>query len=449
MRYFFDVLQVLLLLLALSCAPKPPPQPVAPPGPAIPKWVDGKVEDSLYLYGVSKIEIGKDGKGNIEDIAYKNITDKITAKLKDRLSIVSDSTRANFSGYMNKIIEHRISKSLAHTDIAEKYKGKNYEYALARLDKKNYVKTLFSDKQNATIEAIKILNDIDDKVSKDNFTKIYKAVDTISMFLDYYPVIEDTTKYKKPVGIIDVARDIMRAYNERISINFDPQFLGSMPLVNDNKRIRVSTADLVSKKLIKGIWITTRFSDVEQHDLIMTKNDGSTVYQTKPILKEAGSYNVSFEIGYRAMMDEASVMLLNVKPKTFPLTVFLSAPKIYFENIMKSFNDSAPTSQVVDAIRTCFINKYSAVFVNDKNESDIILSLDISMLEHKEKVSDIYPYFVHATGSITLTDMRTNEKVFNHAISEKEGSDFDSIEKAGLNSLKNLAEQLSLEICGL
>ncbi len=116
---------------------------------------------------------------------------------------------------------------------------------------------------------------------------------------------------------------------------------------------------------------------------------------------------------------------------------------------MKSFNDSAPTSQVVDAIRTCFINKYSAVFVNDKNESDIILSLDISMLEHTEKVSDIYPYFVHATGSITLTDMRTNEKVFNHAISEKEGSDFDSIEKAGLNSLKNLAEQLSLEICGL
>ena len=116
---------------------------------------------------------------------------------------------------------------------------------------------------------------------------------------------------------------------------------------------------------------------------------------------------------------------------------------------MKSFNDSAPTSQVVDAIRTCFINKYSAVFVNDKNESDIILSLDISMLEHKEKVSDIYPYFVHSTGSITLTDMRTKEKVFNHAISEKEGSDFDSIEKAGINSLKNLAELLSLEICGL
>ena len=103
---------------------------------------------------------------------------------------------------------------------------------------------------------------------------------------------------------------------------------------------------------------------------------------------------------------------------------------------------------MVDAIRKCFINKYSAVFVESKNESDILLSLDISTLEHKERVTDIYPYFVHATGSISLTHTRTNEQVFNHEISEQKGSDFNSIEKAGINSLKNLAEQLGLEVCG-
>ena len=111
-------------------------------------------------------------------------------------------------------------------------------------------------------------------------------------------------------------------------------------------------------------------------------------------------------------------------------------------------DDTAPSSKVVDAIRQCFINKYSAIFVKDKKDSDILLRLQVSTLEHKERVSDIYPYFVHASGSISLTDTRTNVEVFNQEISEQKGSDFQSIEKAGINALKNLAEALGLGICG-
>ena len=57
------------------------------------------------------------------------------------------------------------------------------------------------------------------------------------------------------------------------------------------------------------------------------------------------------------------------------------------------------------------------------------------------------PYFVHATGSISLIDAKTNVEIFNHEISEKEGSDFNSIEKAGINALKNLANEFGDDIC--
>ncbi len=56
-------------------------------------------------------------------------------------------------------------------------------------------------------------------------------------------------------------------------------------------------------------------------------------------------------------------------------------------------------------------------------------------------------YFVHATGSISLIDAKTNVEIFNHEISEKEGSDFNSIEKAGINALKNLANEFGDDIC--
>ena len=449
MRYGLYILQLLLLLI-LSCTPTPPPAPVVPPAPvsAIPSWIDGKAEDSLYLYGVAKVEIGNNKGENLDDIAFGQISGLIKRRLKTRLKHVSDSTGTNFSGYMDQITKSRVSRSLMHMEIAEKYKDKNYEYALARLDKKKYINGILNDKQKASNAAIGLVNSIEKNISADSFKNISKAVETISMFFDYYPVIDDSSKYKRPIGIVDIARDYIQSYNNRISISFDPDFLESMPLINDNKRIRVSATDHLSGNNIKGVWIATRFSNSDDQDLILTKDDGTTLYQTKPILHKTGSYVLSFEVDYSAMMSPAVARLLNVKPKSFSLSVVLSAPKIYFENIIKDLDDTAPSSKVVDAIRQCFINKYSAIFVKDKKDSDILLRLQVSTLEHKERVSDIYPYFVHASGSISLTDTRTNVEVFNHEISEKKGSDFHSIEKAGINALKNLAEALGLGICG-
>ena len=449
MRYGLYILQILLLLI-LSCTPKPPPAPVVPPAPvsAIPSWIDGKAEDSLYLYGIAKVEIGNNKGENLDDIAFGQISGLIKRRLKTRLKHVSDSTGTNFSEYMDQITKSRVSRSLMHMEIAEKYKDKNYEYALARLDKKKYINGILNDKQKASNAAIGLVNSIEKNISADSFKNISKAVETISMFFDYYPVIDDSSKYERPIGIVDIARDYIQSYNNRISISFDPDFLESMPLINDNKRIRVSATDRLSGNNIKGVWIATRFSNSDHQDLILTKDDGTTLYQTKPILHKTGSYILSFEVDYSAMMSPASARILYVKPKTFPLTVVLSAPKIYFENIIKDLDDTAPSSKVVDVISQCFINKYSATFVKDKKDSDILLRLQVSTLEHKERVSDIYPYFVHASGSISLTDTRTNVEVFNHEISEKKGSDFQSIEKAGINALKNLAEALGLGICG-
>jgi len=449
MKYGLYILQILLLLI-LSCTPKPPPAPVVPPAPvsAIPSWTDGKSEDSLYLYGVAKVEIGNNKEENLDDIAFGQISGLIKQRLKSRLKHVSDSTGTNFSGYMDQITKSRVSRSLMHMEIAEKYKDKNYEYALARLDKKKYIKGILNDKQKANNAAIGLVNSIDKNISADSFKNISKAVETISMFFDYYPVIDDSINGDRPIGIVDIARDYIQAYNDRISISFDPDFLESMPLINDNKRIRVSATDQLSGNNIKGVWIATRFSNSDHRDLILTKDDGTTLYQTKPILHKTGSYVLSFEVDYKAMMSQAVARLLNVKPKTFSLSVVLSAPKIYFENVIRDLDDTAPSSKVVDAIRQCFINKYSAIFVKDKKDSDILLRLQVSTLEHKERVSDIYPYFVHASGAISLTDTRTNLEVFNHEISEQKGSDFQSIEKAGINALKNLAEALGLGICG-
>ena len=79
----------ILLFWVLSCSPKPPPAPVIPPEPAVPNWIDGKDEDSLYLYGVGKTKIGVSGKEKIEDLANYQISEIILLTLiQKRLELV-------------------------------------------------------------------------------------------------------------------------------------------------------------------------------------------------------------------------------------------------------------------------------------------------------------------------------------------------------------------------
>ena len=116
--------------------------------------------------------------------------------------------------------------------------------------------------------------------------------------------------------------------------------------------------------------------------------------------------------------------------------------KVYVENIINNVNNKVRGSQFVSNIKVHFEKQYSAIFVDSLLESDLWLKLDVSLIEHEERVSKIYPYFVHASGILTIIDSKTETELYNQVIAEVKGSDFNSIEKAGINALKNLAKQL-------
>ena len=447
MRYILSIIQILGLLIFSCAPPKPPPVPIAPPASVTPKWIDGLGEDSLYLYSVASLDLRSKTNEKLESIAFRNLSELIEKNVRNRLQYVSDSTGLDLTEYMDPILETRATRSLRYMEIAEKYQHKNKEYVLARLDKKKYLNSLLIEKESSRSVATKIIKNLDNNISADNYTKIMQAIDTISMFLDYYPTVNDTNHYNGSKGIVDITRGFLQTYNDRVAIRFNPDYLEYLPLINESKRVKISAVDQVTGSSIKGIWVTARFSDSDINDLILTKGDGTILYQPKPIADEGRSYVITFEVDYSAMMSPASAGLLLAKPKRFPITVLKSAPNIYFKNIIMDLDDTAPSSPVVETIRQCFINRFSAIFVKDKKDSDMMLSLEVSTLEHKERVSDIYPYFVHASGSIILTDTRTNLEVLNQEITEQKGSDFTSIEKAGINALKNLAEKLGVGIC--
>ena len=77
----------------------------------------------------------------------------------------------------------------------------------------------------------------------------------------------------------------------------------------------------------------------------------------------------------------------------------------------------------------------------------MVLDLSVNTLEHADRVSDIYPFFVHAEGVISIKNNYSGEEILSSVIAEQKGADFNSIERAGINALKKLGKQLNTDMC--
>ena len=75
------------------------------------------------------------------------------------------------------------------------------------------------------------------------------------------------------------------------------------------------------------------------------------------------------------------------------------------------------------------------------------MRLNIQTEERAKRLGENYPYFVYATGSISLINNKTSEEVLNSTFKDSKGADFNLIEKAGLNALKKLSQNMNIDIC--
>ena len=165
------------------------------------------------------------------------------------------------------------------------------------------------------------------------------------------------------------------------------------------------------------------------------------------LLSRAGSRYLSFSIDYNGILDSTTVKYSRLKSKDFAVNVIIGSPKIYYNGSIKNLGVETYQSSIKGSLKECFENNYSAIFVDNKKDADMVLDLIVNTLEHSDRISDIYPFFVHAEGVVSIKNNYSGEEILSSVIAEQKGADFKSIERAGINALKKLGKQLNTGIC--
>ena len=433
----------IFLVFIFSCSPKQIDIPASQPKVTRPIWLEGISEDSLFIYGISKLE--KNSQLNLDSIASNKIISVIKENFIQDRKIISDSLNVDFTVFDGVAWGKRVKELPDFFSKEERFIDDYNNYVMIKFDKNQFISNYNKELWSAIYQCEKTLDDIDDNISKENFKKIAQSFEQVIFFVGFGGTKSD---YKKVSKIKNRIKAWIDNINDRLQLSFESDFLKTMPLIIEGKRVRVNVKDIKSNQPIKELWLEAFLTDYDQNDLLITKKDGSLEYQARTLTSNLNGYEITFKISYRSMLSKELVTFFALKQNDLKLSVISKNPKIYFENIINNIDNKLKDSHVIDAIKGCFEDKYFGEFINEVSSSNLSLRFDITSIENSDKISKIYPNFVHSSGSLIIKDTHSNKKIFSKKISEKMGSDFESIEKAGINSLKNLAKEVTLKICG-
>ena len=413
-----------------------------------PDWIYRQPIDDSFWYGVGVSDLKKDDPRQIaRQRAFSEIAEQLKVNIKSTLTDIMQATNNDFDEYSKSIIETRVDASLEYVENVDSYQDNKRQYVLARLDKSRYFSKIQRKKDEALSKAENLLNQSLGDMSSNSLSNISLAIEAINPFIDLFPLLEDPFSNSQKDNAILVAEKMIRKYNEDIELTFSPLSVGVMTFIDDNKKVTINVNSKTSDSKVSNLRINVRLNDNNSNEFIITDNNGKAEYQLSRLNVPSGNHNLIFTLDYENMMSGNAQKIVQVIPKEYSLDISLKPAKIYFDGNVANLGDKVKNSSMFSSVKECFEDNYSSTFVETKKKADIILKLNVSTEERAKRLGENYPYFVYATGSISLVNKSTGEEVLNSSFKDSKGADFSSKEKAGLNALKKLSQNMNIDIC--
>ena len=413
-----------------------------------PTWVSRQPTDASFWYGVGISNIDSDNPRQIaRQRAFSELAEQLKVNIKSSLTDVMSAKNNDFEEYSKSIIETRVDASLEYVENVDSYQDENRQYVLARLDKNRYYLKIKRKKEEAISKAENLLTQSLDEMSTNSLSNISLAIEAINPFIDLFPMLCDPYNNGENDNAIVVAEKMVRIYNEDIELKFSPPSIDVMAFISDDEKIAISVKSISGDAKVTNIRINIRLNDIKSDEFLITDENGKAEYQLSRLSAPSGNHSLIFTLDYANMMSKKAQQIIQVIPKEYSLDISLKSPKIYFDGNVRNLGDEVRNSSVSSAMKECLEDNYSSTFVESKIKADVILKLIVSTEERAARMGDNYPYFIYATGSISLVNKKTNDEVLNSTFKDAKGADFSSKEKAGINALKKLSQNMNIDIC--
>ena len=246
--------------------------------------------------------------------------------------------------------------------------------------------------------------------------------------------------------IINKVRSILNDYNDRVLFTFDPRYLNSVPISNDQQELTIRVVDNVNHMRLDSIDVYIEYGGLydSQNWVSDSTNDFLVLL---PNVVSKTSYVLTIGVDYKKILRGDYLDLFSVKQNFSNVTVIPRNIKIYSTESISTLGTGLEYSAIYDSIKSCFEDNYGAEFVDHHHQAELLMNIEVATKENMRRESRKQPFKSEAFFILSLEYRQTGNSLFSQVIAKTEALDYDFVERASIRALKDLSNSAIRSIC--
>ena len=321
-------------------------------------------------------------------------------------------------------------------------KKKGIYYISARLNKEKYFNKIRKQVEQASAISLNHIKSASENELMEALSHYLQALESINPFLDQYPEVNYQSQQKE---LYPLLVDLINTSNNNISISMINEDVSIKSIVDDSKILKIKCIDKSNGNPLAGIPIKIFWDMENQNSSIITNSDGIANYEIKRIWSAAKNQVIKFQINYDVLYLKTLEQIIRLDPKVFETNINIEGPKIFLSATVQNLGKVIDHKDLSATIKKYFVDLSSAEFVRSRSKADLELKYYINTEERSKRLNNKYPFFVYATGSLSIIRLENNEEIYSINLPESKGADFNQNIIAGKRAIKNLLKEIDDE----
>ena len=418
-----------------------------------PEWPNQLEDDPQYAQD-SEFWFGN-GQANIRDASYQQvartralniIAEQLEVEIKSSFIDVQEQYGVGLGGkgneYNKVTIESRVNTNLENIEYFDENKKKSIYYISARLNKEKYFDKIRKQVEQASAISLNHIKSASENELMEALSHYLQALESIKPFLDQYPEVIYQSQQKE---LYPLLVDLINTSNNNINISMINGDVSIKSIVDDSKIVKIKCIDKSNGNPLAGIPIEIFWDMEDQNSSIITNSEGIANYEIKRIWSAAKNQVIKFQINYDDLYLKTLEKILRLDPKVFETNINIEGPKIFLSATVNNLGKVIDHKDLSATIKKYFVDLSSAEFVKSRSKADLELKYYINTEERSKRLNNKYPFFVYATGSLSIIRIENNEEIYSINLPESKGADFNQNIIAGKRAIKNLLKEIDDE----
>ncbi|MFL3013708.1 MAG: hypothetical protein ACJZ19_03965 [Candidatus Neomarinimicrobiota bacterium] len=439
-RVYSLFLITFIAILVKSCSSTSKPVPITKKKINLPSWTNGVSSNYKKWYGVGTTLISDSSEP--EQNALLLLKDQILLDIKRNLNKGFNFEDQFLDSIAKKIIDSRLGIIKSLTKVDSVFNSNNKKYVLASIDKDVYYAKI-KDKLNSLGIENK-LNQIESEFSGQTFITLSPIVKIIVENFDL--MYEDKNNQYSHFNIFRELKMILSNFNDRIDFLFTPKNIKKLPIINSGQNLSLTINDRASSKNLNGINIIQFNSALNDTTYLLSNIEDSIKIQ--PVYKENNKvFNMSFKINFDKMINGNYTRLFDLKPKEFNIVILPPGATLFLKGSLTSLGSGLEKSVFSDLMKSCFESNYGVEFVDNYDAADLEMYFEVFSNDNLTRESRKQAFKSEAYLNLKLIEINSKKIILDYVIASKKASNYDFVERAGIDALKNLSEESLNVLC--